>query len=137
MPIDNLPPVQPPQQQQQIYPLANPASEEAKVLSPEKRLPVVGRKGKGAKTENDPGKEGMSGQEAEKLAQKMNQIMSIIGKRLQFNVSENKEGSIANIQVKVIDEKSGKVLAVIPPKNLEDLLGDFRDTVGLLFDELV
>ncbi|CAA7603176.1 FlaG protein [Acididesulfobacillus acetoxydans] len=141
MPIDGLPPVQSPQQQLlqqqeqgQVFPLANPASEEAKVLSPEKRLPVTGRKGKGAKAEQERAKTQLSRREAEKLAQKLNQIMGLIEKRLLFKVSEEKDSALDEIQVKVIDQKTGKVLAIIPPKNLQELLGNVKDAVGILFD---
>lgn len=132
MSVGNLPPVNI-NHQMTVVPTVNPASDEKKVVSQETRLPVVGRKDETAKSENDQEKQNMTSQEVEKLTQNMNQIMGLIDKRLLFKVTEG--SGLANIQVRVIDEKTGKVLAVIPPKKLQDLLGNFQDSIGILFDE--
>lgn len=133
MGVDNILTLNP--TQQIVVPPVNPASDEQKVISPESRLPVVGRKEEPVKMDNESDKQNMSRQDVEKLTQRMNQIMSLIEKRLRFNVSD--ESGLMDIQVKVIDEQTGKVLAVIPPKSLQDLMGNFRDAAGILFDEHV
>ena len=117
---------------QHVVALVNTASDDPKTVAPDARKPVIGRKEESAKADNELSKKDISRIDVERLTQRMNQIMRLIDKRLQFEVGD--ESGLMDIRVKVIDEQTGKVLAIIPPKSLQDLLGNFRDATGMIFD---
>lgn len=72
-------------------------------------------------------------EEVERAAEKLNRLMGIIDKPLEFEPQVEGEG----FYVKIIDQPSGKVLSEISPQRTLDILGSFTQTAGLLFDELV
>jgi len=89
---------------------------------------VINRKG-----EIPAAREEIPREQVEKAAEKLNRLMGIIDKRLEFRVHEESERFI----VKIIDQPSGDVLDEITPKRVLDILGSFTQVAGLLFDELV
>ena len=103
---------------------------------PEQRLdsrnqvlrPVVNRK-----AETPAAKEDIPREQVEKAAEKLNRLMGIIDRRLEFSVHE-KSGQL---MVKVIDQTTGDVLDEIPSKRALDILSSFDDLVGLLVDKRV
>ena len=72
-------------------------------------------------------------EQVERAAEKLNRLMGIIDKRLEFKVHEDSKSFV----VKIIDQPSEEVLGEITPKQLLDTLGSFTQIAGLLFDELV
>lgn len=72
-------------------------------------------------------------EEVERAAEKLNRLMGIIDKPLEFEPEAEGEG----FYVKIIDQPSGKVLSEITPQRTLDILGSFSQAAGLLFDELV
>jgi len=72
-------------------------------------------------------------EQVEKAAEKLNRLMGIIDKRLEFSVHDESERFI----VKIIDQPSGDVLDEITPQRALDILGSFTQVAGLLFDKLV
>lgn len=70
-------------------------------------------------------------EEVEKAAEKLNRLMGIINKPLEF------EPEAEGFYVKIIDQPSGNVLSEITPQRTLDILGSFTQAAGLLFDELV
>lgn len=72
-------------------------------------------------------------EEVERAAEKLNRLMGIINKPLEFEPQAEAEG----FYVKIIDQPSGKVLSEISPQRTLDILGSFAQAAGLLFDELV
>lgn len=125
MSIGRIEPISTPQS----LPLINTSGDESKVFK-ETGTTVVTRQDESAKAGSEANDQEMTKQEAEKLADRINRIMGLIDKRLQFSIHE-KSGQI---QVKVIDQQSGEVLDEIPPKRLLDLMASFRDMTGILVD---
>ena len=72
-------------------------------------------------------------EEVEKAAEKLNRLMGIIDRRLQFSVSEK----LKRVIVKVIDQSTGEVIKEIPSKKVIEMLESFSDMVGLLLDKKV
>jgi len=69
----------------------------------------------------------------EKAAEKLNRLMGIIDKRLEFSVHEKSNRVI----VKIIDQETGEELDEIPSKRALDILNSFTDMVGLMVDKRV
>ena len=69
----------------------------------------------------------------EKAAEKLNRLMGIIDKRLEFSVHEKSNRVI----VKIIDQETGEVLDEIPSKRALDILNSFTNMVGLMVDKRV
>ncbi|SDG16837.1 flagellar protein FlaG [Desulfosporosinus hippei] len=72
-------------------------------------------------------------EEVEKAVEKLNRLMGIIDKGLEFSVHEESE----SFTVKIIDQPSGELLNQIEPKRALDILRSFTQDAGLLFDEFV
>lgn len=90
--------------------------------------PVVDRK-----QEVPSAKEEIPRQEVEKTAEKLNRLMGLIDRRLEFSVHEKSK----QIIVKVVNQETGEVLDEIPSKKLLDLMASFHQMVGLFFDKNV
>ena len=72
-------------------------------------------------------------EQVEKAAEKLNRLMGIIDKRLEFSVHEKDDSVI----VKIIDQQSGEVMDEIPPQRVMDILSSFSQMAGLFFDKRV
>ena len=72
-------------------------------------------------------------EQVEKATEKLNRLMGIIDKRLEFSVHEKSNRVI----VKIIDQTNGEVLDEIPSKRLLDILSSISDMAGLMFDKRV
>lgn len=96
--------------------------------SQETPRPVVDRK-----QETPSAREEIPREQVEKAAEKLNRLMGIIDKRLEFRVHERSHRVI----VKIIDQGTGEVLNEIPPKRVLDMLSSFIDMVGLMVDKRV
>lgn len=90
--------------------------------------PVVERK-----QEIPSAREEIPREEVEKATEKLNRLMGIIDKRLEFSVSEKSK----RVSVKVIDQATSEVLNEIPPKRVLEMLSSFSEMVGLLVDKRV
>ena len=96
--------------------------------SQETPRPVVDRK-----QETPSAREEIPRELVEKAAEKLNRLMGIIDKRLEFSVHERSHRVI----VKIIDQGTGEVLNEIPPKRVLDMLSSFIDLIGLMVDKRV
>lgn len=128
MSLDRISPLSPPQVPQAIQ--LNMAGDEEKVVSPETGRKAVSRQDETAKSGQDAKEQELNKQEVEKLAERLNRVMGLIEKRLQFKVHDKSK----MIQVKVIDQQTGEVIDEIPPKRLLDLMSSFQDVTGLFVD---
>lgn len=72
-------------------------------------------------------------EEVEKAAEKLNRLMGIIDKRLEFRVGEKSQ----RVVVKIIDQQNGELLEEIPSQRAMDILKSFSEMLGLLFDKRV
>ncbi len=72
-------------------------------------------------------------EQVEKATEKLNRLMGIIDKRLEFSVHEKSK----RVMVKIIDQANGEVLDEIPPKRLLDILSSISEIAGLMFDKRV
>jgi len=90
--------------------------------------PVVDRK-----QEIPSAREEIPREELEKATEKLNHLMGIIDKRLEFSVHEKSH----HVMVKVIDQLTGKVLDEIPPKRVLDLLSSCSEMVGVIVDKRI
>lgn len=72
-------------------------------------------------------------EEVERAAEKLNRLMGIIDKRLEFNISEKSH----RVSVKIIDQSSGEVLDEIPSKRVLEILDSFSQMAGLFIDKQV
>lgn len=72
-------------------------------------------------------------EEVEQAAEKMNRLMGLFNKKLQFEVNEKSD----RIVVKIIDQDSGEILSEIPPARVMEMLESVQDSVGLLVDKKV
>ncbi|MHB8073710.1 flagellar protein FlaG [Desulfosporosinus fructosivorans] len=91
-------------------------------------LKVVDRKG-----EVPSAREEIPREQVEKAAEKLNRLMGIIDKRLEFTVHDESDGVI----VKIVDQQSGDVMDEIPPQRVMDILSSFSQMAGLFFDKRV
>ncbi len=128
MSLDRIYPLSPPQVPQAIQ--LNLAGDEQKVVSPETGRKAVSRQDETAKSGQDAKEQELNKQEVEKLAERLNRVMGLIEKRLQFKVHDKSK----MIQVKVIDQQTGEVIDEIPPKRLLDLMSSFQNVTGLFVD---
>lgn len=90
--------------------------------------PVVQRKGEVASAREEVPRE-----EVEKAAEKLNRLMGIVDKRLEFRVHEKSH----RVMVKIVDQETGDVLDEIPPERILDILSSFSQLAGLLVDKRV
>lgn len=72
-------------------------------------------------------------EEVEKAAEKLNRLMGIIDKRLEFSVHKQS----GRVMVKVIDQQTGDVLDEIPPKRILDMLSSFTEMAGIFVDKQI
>lgn len=98
------------------------------VRSQDTPLKVVNRK-----QEITSAREEIPREEVERAAEKLNRLMGIIDKRLEFRVDEKSQ----RVVVKIIDQQSGEVLDEIPSKRALDILNSFSQMAGLFFDKRV
>lgn len=90
--------------------------------------PVVERK-----DELPTAREEIPREQIEQTADKLNRLMSLIDKRLRFELEEDSEP----IWVRVVDQDTEEVLSKIHPKRIIDLLRSITDIAGLVVDEKV
>lgn len=90
--------------------------------------PVIDRK-----KEVPSAREEIPREQVEKAADKLNRLMGIIDKRLEFRVDESDDG----LKVMIIEQESGDVMDEISPKRLVDILNTFSQMAGLFFDKRV
>jgi len=72
-------------------------------------------------------------EQVEKATEKLNRLMGIIDKRVQFSVHDQAD----SVVVKITDQQSGDVMNEIPPQRVIDILGSFSQMAGLFFDKRV
>lgn len=72
-------------------------------------------------------------EEVEKAAEKLNRLMGIVNKRLEFSVSDKTR----QVSVKIIDQDTGEVLDELPPKRILEMLDSFKELAGILIDKKV
>lgn len=89
---------------------------------------VIDRKG-----EIPSAREEIPREEVEKATDKLNRLMGIINKGIEFSIYDESDEFV----VRIIDQPSGNILNEIPPKRVLDILGSFTQEAGLIFDELV
>ena len=65
--------------------------------------------------------------------QQLQDLSDSLGKRLQFNVNE----ALGKVVVKVIDPSTDKVIKEIPSQEVQNMQLHIKETIGLLFDEIV
>ncbi|MGE5380675.1 MAG: flagellar protein FlaG [Methylocystaceae bacterium] len=75
----------------------------------------------------------MTAEEVSKNLEIMNKAMEILNYRLRFRIDEDSE----QLQVKVIEKDSEKVIREIPPQYILDMIDKLKDTVGMLLDKIV
>lgn len=92
--------------------------------------PVVDRK-----QEVPSAREEIPREQVEKATEKLNRLMGIIDKRLEFRIDEESESD--SIMVKIIDQQSGDIMDEIAPKRVMDILSSFSQMAGLFFDKRV
>ncbi|MDR0374209.1 MAG: flagellar protein FlaG [Treponema sp.] len=68
-----------------------------------------------------------------KAAVDLERISSTLNKELKFIVDHKSHEIIVN----VIDPETGKVVNVLPPEELRRVHGKIKETIGVLFDELM
>jgi flagellar protein FlaG len=74
-------------------------------------------------------------EQVEKATDKLNRLMGIIDKRLEFIV--NSESDNTGVTVMIIDQQSEKVLNEISPKRVLEILSTFSQMAGIFFDNRV
>ncbi|MCB8814143.1 flagellar protein FlaG [Desulfosporosinus shakirovi] len=89
---------------------------------------VIDRKG-----EIPSAREEIPREEVEKATDKLNRLMGIINKRLEFSLHDESD----QFTVRIIDQPSGDILDEISPERVLGILGSFTQVAGLLVDELV
>ena len=72
-------------------------------------------------------------EEVEKATDKLNRLMGLIDKRMEFKIHEKSH----RVMVKIIDAEKGEVLREIPPKKILDMLSSFAELAGVLVDQEV
>lgn len=96
--------------------------------SQEAPRPVVNRK-----QEVPSAREEIPREEVEKAAEKLNQFVDIIGKRVKFKVAKKAK----RVVVKIIDQQDGEELDEISSQRVLDILSSFSHMIGLLVDERI
>lgn len=72
-------------------------------------------------------------EEVEEATNKLNRLLSLLGKRKLFQIHEQSDRLI----IKIIDEKTNEIIDEIPPKRLLDMLSSITQEVGILIDKQV
>jgi flagellar protein FlaG len=86
------------------------------------------------KKETPSAREEIPREQVEKATDKLNRLMGIIDKRLEFKVNESDDDSV---KVMIIDQQNGDILDEISPQRLVDILSTFSQMAGLFFDKRV
>ncbi|NLL52127.1 MAG: flagellar protein FlaG [Peptococcaceae bacterium] len=90
--------------------------------------PVVDRK-----NETSSAREEVPRENVEQAADKLNRLMGLIEKRMEFLVHEDSQ----RIMVKIIDQKTGEVLNEIPPEKILDMMSSLSEMIGFFLDKKV
>ncbi|MDR2792841.1 MAG: flagellar protein FlaG [Treponema sp.] len=69
----------------------------------------------------------------DKVVKDLEQISFTLNKKLKFTVDHESH----EIFVKVIDRETDKVVKILPPEELRRIHGKIKETIGILFDELI
>ncbi|NLO98277.1 MAG: flagellar protein FlaG [Peptococcaceae bacterium] len=96
--------------------------------SRERPRPVVDRK-----DETPSAREEVPREEVEQAADKLNRLVGLIEKRMEFSVHEESR----RIMVKIIDKNTGEILNEIPPEKILDLVSSLTEMVGVFLDKKV
>lgn len=72
-------------------------------------------------------------EEVERTLEKLNRLMGLIDKRMEFKIHDKTN----RVVVKIINQENGEILSEIPPEKTLDLLSSIQNIVGLLIDEKV
>jgi flagellar protein FlaG len=84
------------------------------------------------KKENVPSaREEVPREEVEKAAEKLNRLMGLLDKRMEFKIHEGTK----RIMVKIVNRDNGDVLSEIPPEKVLDIIGSIQEMVGLIVDQ--
>ncbi len=84
------------------------------------------------KKENVPSaREEIPREEVEKAAEKLNHLMGLLDKRMEFKIHEGTK----RIMVKIVNRDNGDVLSEIPPEKVLDIIGSIQEMVGLIVDQ--
>jgi flagellar protein FlaG len=83
------------------------------------------------KNETPSSREEIPREEVEKVLDKLNRLMGLIDKRLEFSIHDKSH----KVMVKIIDKETGEVINEIPPKKVLDMLSSITDIVGVLVDK--
>lgn len=86
-----------------------------------------------AKTAGLPGTRDSQPSETLAAAAELEKVSLAFNKKLQFVVDHSSH----EISVKVIDPNTDKVIKVLPPEELQRLHRRLKETLGVLFDDLV
>ena len=70
-------------------------------------------------------------EEVEKAAEKLNRLMGLLDKRMEFKIHEGTK----RIMVKIVNRDNGDVLSEIPPEKVLDIIGSIQEMVGLIVDQ--
>lgn len=90
--------------------------------------PVVDRK-----NETSSAREEVPRENVEQAADKLNRLMGLIEKKMEFLVHEDSQ----RIMVKIIDQKTGEVLNEIPPEKILDMMSSLSEMIGFFLDKKV
>jgi flagellar protein FlaG len=85
------------------------------------------------KQETPSAREEIPREQVEKAAEKLNRLMGIIDKQIEFRPSEEPQ----NFMIKIIDQQSGQILDEVPHERIMDIFGSFSQIAGLLFDKII
>lgn len=69
----------------------------------------------------------------QRAAEQLNQTAALIHRDISFQVHEG----TGRLQVRVIDQREGEVVAEFPPEKLLDLLAAIEEQVGLILDRMI
>lgn len=66
-------------------------------------------------------------------AEQLNRAAAIFNRRISFEVHEG----TGRLQVRVIDQRKGEVVAEFPPEKLLDVLAAIQEQIGLILDKVI
>jgi flagellar protein FlaG len=100
----------------------------AESFIPEKTPPVAN-----APVEKSSEKPILSKIEIDKAMESLVRAASIFGKRLKYYINDD----IGMVVVKVVDEETDKVIKEIPSTEIQHLIANLKETIGVLVDEKI
>lgn len=71
--------------------------------------------------------------DVQETVSKLQNITNLMGRKISFNVNEE----LGEVVVKVIDPSTDKVIKEIPSAEIQQLQLRIKQTLGLLFDEMI